>query len=66
MMKGGVHPLLPVRTDPPIPKGKLREAILATADLVVEAPMKMGDVVEENFLVEGVKLIASRDLDRVE
>lgn len=55
-----------MRTDQPIPKGKLREAMLATADLVVEAPVKMGDVVVENFLDLGVNLIASRDLDRVE
>jgi CxxC motif-containing protein len=65
-IKGGVHPLLPVRTDQPIPKQKLREAMLATADLVVEAPVIMGDVVVENFLGLGVNLIATRDLDRVD
>lgn len=63
-VKGGVHPLLPVRTDQPIPKGKLREAMLATADLLAEAPVKMGDVIVENFLGLGVNLVASRDLDR--
>ena len=65
-IKGGVHPLLPVRTDQPIPKQKLREAMLATADLVEEAPVIMGDVVVENFLGLGVNLIATRDLDRVD
>ncbi|HPT82844.1 MAG TPA: DUF1667 domain-containing protein [Limnochordia bacterium] len=65
-IRGGVHPLLPVRTDRPIPKDKLREAMRATAELEVEAPVKMGDVLVENFLGLGVNLIATRNLDRVE
>jgi len=63
-VRGGVHPLLPVRTDQPIPKGKLKEAMLATAQLEVEAPVKMGTVIVENFLDLGVNLVASRDLER--
>ncbi len=63
-IRGGVHPLLPVRTDQPIPKGKLREAMLATAGLTLEAPVQMGQVLVDNFLDLGVKLIASRDLAR--
>jgi len=61
-----VHPLLPVRTDRPIPKDKLREAMRATAELEVEAPVKMGDVLVENFLGLGVRLIASRSLEQVQ
>ncbi|MDI9441204.1 MAG: DUF1667 domain-containing protein [Firmicutes bacterium] len=61
-VKGGVHPLLPVRTDQPIPKEKLAEAMLATAGLEVEAPVKMGDVIVENFLDLGVNLVATRDI----
>lgn len=60
--RGGIHPLLPVRTNQPIPKGMLREGMLATAKLVVDAPVTMGDVIVENFLNLGVDLIASRDL----
>ncbi len=61
--KGGLHPLLPVRTDEPIPpKGKLEEAMQATLALQVQAPVKMGDVIVADFLNLGVNLIASRDL----
>jgi CxxC motif-containing protein len=62
--KGGSLPLLPVRSDQPIPKPMLKKAMEATADLVVDAPVKMGDIVIENFLDLGVNLVASRDLDR--
>lgn len=60
--RGGVHPLLPVRTTEPIPKEKLKEGMLATAKLVVDAPITMGDVIVEDFLGLGVNLVASRDL----
>lgn len=59
---GGVHPLLPVRTNQPIPKEKLKDGMLAVAEIVVKAPVTMGDVVVSNFLGLGVDLVASRDL----
>ncbi len=59
---GGIHPLLPVRTDRPIPKEKLWEGMLAAADLRVKAPVAMGEVLIEDFLGLGVNLIASRDM----
>ena len=55
---------MPVRSDQPIPKPMLKKAMEATADLVVDAPVKMGDIVIENLLDLGVNLVASRDLDR--
>lgn len=60
--KGGIHPQLPVRTDLPIPKEKLAEAMLATFALEVQAPIKMGDIIVKDFLNLGVNLIATRDL----
>lgn len=59
---GGVHPLLPVRTDKPIPKGMLLDAMKATADITIKAPVKMGQVIVENFLETGANLVASRDI----
>lgn len=60
--RGGIHPLLPVRTNQPIPKGMLEAGMLATAKLVVDAPVTMGDVIVENFLDLGVDLVATRNL----
>lgn len=60
--KGGIHPLLPVRTDKPIPKDKVEEGMQATADLVVQAPITMGDIIVKGFLGLDVDLVATRDL----
>lgn len=60
--QGGIHPLLPVRTNQPIPKEKVWEGVLATSKIVVKAPVTMGDIIVENFLGLGVDLVASRDL----
>ena len=39
-IEGSVLPLLPVRTDKPIPKELLLEAMQKTADIIVKAPVK--------------------------
>lgn len=54
--------MLPVRTDGPIPKGKLFEAMEAVKRVVVSKPVKAGDIVSPDFLGLGVNLIASRRL----
>ena len=61
-VRGGIHPLLPVRTDQPIPKEMLLEAVQAVSDLEVEGPIRMGQVLIEDFLGTGSNLVASRDL----
>jgi len=61
-IKGAVHPLLPVRTDRPIPKNMLKDAVRSLADLAIEAPVQMGECIAEDFLGLNVNLIASRNL----
>lgn len=57
------RPLLPVRTDAPIPKSKLRDGMRKIAGIRIKGPVKCGDVIEKNFLDLGVNLIATSDLD---
>jgi len=52
---------VPVRTDRPIPKEKLFEAMKEVRRVVVKRHGSMGDSVAEDILGEGVKLIATRD-----
>ena len=59
---GGIHPLIPVRTDRPIPKPLLHEAMKQTAHVQVTAPIKMGAVVIENILGTGANLVTTRDM----
>ncbi len=61
----GELPLLSVRTDGPIPKRLIFEAMKVVKKIEVKAPIKRGDVIVENFLNTGVNLIATRSVRRV-
>ena len=59
---GGEMPLVPVKTSKPIPKAMLFEAMKTGDKLTVNAPVKCGDVLIENFIEEGTSLLACRDI----
>ncbi|MHA1281543.1 MAG: DUF1667 domain-containing protein [Promethearchaeota archaeon] len=61
-VENGFLPLLPVRTDVPILKDKLNDALNIIAQTIVKAPIKMGDILIENILGLGANVIASRDM----
>ena len=53
--------MVPVKTDKPVEKAKTLEYMKESAKIVVDLPIKIGDVVKENF-VEGVNLIATDNI----
>ncbi len=61
-VENGFLPLIPVRTDKPILKDRLRDALNEIAKTVVKPPVKMGDILIENILKLDSNIIASRDL----
>jgi len=61
---GGELPLLPVVSDGVLPKGKVMACARYLADIVVQAPIKEGDVVCPDILGLGVNIVASRSLNR--
>jgi len=63
-VENGFIPLIPVRTDTPILKDKLNETLMIIAQTVVNAPIKMGDVLIKDVLNTGANIIASRDLGK--
>ncbi len=63
-VRGGVLPLLPVRTAAAIPKGLLANAMDVLAGMDVDAPVKTGDVILPNLLDTGIDVIASRDMEK--
>ena len=65
-VKNGFLPLVPVRTDKPILKDKLDDALDKIAITLIEAPIKMGDILIENIAGLGANVIASRDLIKME
>ena len=61
-IKGGLLPLLPVVSKEPLPKGKVAECVTFLRDIVVQAPVKAGDVIVPDILGSGVDIIASRNM----
>lgn len=62
-VSGGDEALLPVRTADTIPLTLHAQAMNLIRGVVVEAPIRMGDVVLENLLDTNINLIASMDID---
>lgn len=65
-VSGGDEALLPVRTAEAIPLALHAQAMDLIRGLVVEAPIRMGDVVLKNLLDTNINLIASMDIDRAQ
>lgn len=62
-VSSGDEALLPVRTAEAIPLALHAQAMDLIRGVVVEAPIRMGDVVFPNLLNTGIDLIASMDID---
>ena len=62
-VSGGDEALLPVRTAEAIPLALHAQAMDLIRGLVIEAPIRMGDVVLEDLLNTGINLITSMDID---
>jgi CxxC motif-containing protein len=56
--------LVPVRTNKPIPKKDIFRAVEELGKTRVTKPVKAGEVIAENFLGLGVKLLATREVMR--
>ena len=61
-VENGFLPLIPVRSNIPIPKEKLQETLKEIAGTKVKAPIKMGDILIKNVIGLDANIIASRDL----
>lgn len=60
-VKGGSHPVVPVKSAKPIPKEKMFECMKQINSVTVDAPVKIGDVIIENVLGTGVDIVATNN-----
>jgi len=60
----GTYPTLSVKTEKDIPKNKVFDCIKLLKDVVVTAPVEIGDVVYKNILDTGVDVIATRNIKK--
>ena len=54
--------MVPVRTDKPIPKTKIMEAMTEVKRLRLKSAVKPGEIIIDNLLGLGVNLIATREV----
>ncbi len=62
-VEGGVAPMVSCKTAADIPKGKIFEVTTALKDVVVQAPVTIGDVLLANAADTGVDIIATKNID---
>ena len=63
---GGEFPLVSVKTEKAIPKRLLLKAMVEIAEIEVEAPVKIGQVIKDDLIGTGVSLVATRNVKRVD
>ncbi|MGB9757544.1 MAG: DUF1667 domain-containing protein [Candidatus Bipolaricaulaceae bacterium] len=59
---GGDYPLVSVRTDRPIPKRLIPQAMAVIRKLAVDAPVSIGQEILSDLLGTGARLIATRSV----
>ena len=62
-LQNGALPRCPVRTDAPIPKAKLFEAMAVLDGVTLTAPVRIGQVAVKNLLGTGADVIVTRNID---
>ena len=60
-VKNGVYPSVPVKTQNPIPKESIMQAVYELSKVCINAPIFAGDVVLANVVGSGVDVIATYD-----
>ena len=63
-VKNGHLPLVSIRTDKPIPKGKIFEVMKKLSRRKVTAPVKIGDIIIKNVVNTGINIIATKNVNR--
>ena len=61
-IKGGIHSVVPVKTDKAIPEKYKLEVVKAVNKIELESPVKMGDIIIPDLFGTGVNIVAERDM----
>ena len=63
-VKNGHLPLVSVRTNKPIPKNRIFDAMELLAKVEVEAPIKIGEAIIQNIFDTGVNVVATKNISK--
>jgi CxxC motif-containing protein len=62
-LEGGSLRMCPVRTDIAVPKDILEEMAEAVSQIVVKAPVRVGDIVIKGIMGTKANIVVTRDID---
>lgn len=65
-VSGGVLPLVSVRSNRPVPKGKITEIVQLLKGVELKAPVKFYQIIVSNILDTGADIIATREVKKSE
>lgn len=65
-VKGGLFPLVSVRTNKPVPKNKIFDIMNLLAKVELKPPIKIGGIVIKNVLNLGVDIVATKNVPLIE
>lgn len=63
-IKSKINRLLPVKTDKPVSLQDAKEIMNAIASFEMEAPIYMGDIVNQNILGKKINLVATKTIEK--
>lgn len=63
-IKSETSTLLPVKTDKPIPKEKMKKAMKRISKIQVKAPIYVGDTIQSNFVEKGINLVSTKTVEK--
>lgn len=63
-LRGGLYPRCPVRTEAPLPKALIFEAMRLLEAVELEAPVREGQAVIEDILGTGTRFVATKDMPK--
>lgn len=63
-VNNGDMDIVPVKTETEIPKEKYIQAYNELKELIIEAPLSVGDIVKEDISGTGVNVISTRKINR--
>ncbi|MGL5611503.1 DUF1667 domain-containing protein, partial [Cetobacterium sp.] len=61
-VSGGIHHMVPVKTDKPIPKELVFQCMELLKDIKIQSPQKIGTVVLNNILGTDANIVLTRDI----
>ena len=64
-ISGALHSRCPVKTDSPIAKGKLFDAMREVAAVRLQAPVAVGEIVVDNIAGTGANLVAAKNVKKL-